>query len=152
MNWKKAAINIGHSKLAVYFIIVMLMTNLDALIDAILHPEIEYWDEEHVIMGGTAGILISVIIYLFHRYTRKLELAYKKIASLEKVLPICSQCKKIRLPGKDPHIQNAWQNIDEYITNNTHSIFSHGICPDCQKKLYNDYLGSGSDELPSIER
>lgn len=48
----------------------------------------------------------------------------------EKVLPICSHCKKIR------NTKGQWEQIDTYITNHTGILFSHSICPDCLRKLY----------------
>jgi hypothetical protein len=45
-------------------------------------------------------------------------------------LRICANCKKIR--GSD----DKWVTIEEYITEYSEAEFSHGICPECAKKLY----------------
>ncbi len=45
-------------------------------------------------------------------------------------LPICSSCKKIR------DEENRWIEIENYVRSRTEAQFSHGICPDCIKKLY----------------
>lgn len=45
------------------------------------------------------------------------------------ILPICSYCKKIR--GSD----NAWHRLETYIHEHTGVDFTHGICPDCIKKV-----------------
>jgi PAS domain S-box-containing protein len=56
-------------KIAFFILAVSLMGNLNALVDAVLHPEIPYFDEEHLIVGGvaalfTATLLISLVIYI----------------------------------------------------------------------------------------
>ena len=59
-----------------------------------------------------------------------LKAALDNIKVLKELLPICSQCKKIR------DDDGYWQQIETYISKNTDTYFSHGICPDCCKKLY----------------
>jgi phosphoserine phosphatase RsbU/P len=59
----------------------------------------------------------------------ELEEAMGRIMKLEKLLPICSYCKKIR-DGKD-----EWQQLETYITNRSAISFSHGVCPECYKTI-----------------
>lgn len=54
-----------------------------------------------------------------------LERASIQIRSLEKLLPICSYCKKIRAD------KNYWQEVEGYISEHTDTMFSHSICPEC---------------------
>jgi CheY-like chemotaxis protein len=54
-----------------------------------------------------------------------LEAAAQKISSLEKLLPICSYCKKVRAD------KDYWQEVEVYISAHTDTMFSHSICPDC---------------------
>lgn len=54
-----------------------------------------------------------------------LEAAAAKITTLEKLLPICSYCKKVR-SDKD-----YWQEVEVYISEHTDTMFSHSICPGC---------------------
>jgi PAS domain S-box-containing protein len=56
-------------KIVFFILAVSLMGNLNALVDAVLHPGIPYFDEEHLIVGGvavlfTAALLISLEIYI----------------------------------------------------------------------------------------
>jgi len=55
-------------------------------------------------------------------YTRQVE-------QLESFLPICSYCKKIR------DDQQYWQQIEAYIETRTGTQFTHGICPDCYRRV-----------------
>jgi PAS domain-containing protein len=51
------------------------------------------------------------------------------------ILPICSSCKRIR------DEQGNWQQIEGYVASHTGADFSHGLCPDCLKRLYPEYHG-----------
>jgi FixJ family two-component response regulator len=61
---------------------------------------------------------------------KKLENSLAHIKTLRGLLPICSYCKNIR------DDKGYWQQIEIYITENSEADFSHGICPDCMRKLY----------------
>ena len=65
---------------------------------------------------------------------RELEEALAQVKQLRGLLPICSYCKKIR--GD----QNYWQRVEEYVTEHTEARFSHGICPDCWRKVVGPQL------------
>ncbi|MDP2172350.1 MAG: response regulator [Candidatus Cloacimonadaceae bacterium] len=73
------------------------------------------------------------------RQRQALEAAADKIKSLEKLLPICSYCKKVR------NDQNYWQDVEVYISAHTEAMFSHSICPGC----YQLYVKPQIDELKS---
>ncbi len=63
----------------------------------------------------------------------KLQDALDNIKKLSGLLPICSSCKKIR------DDKGYWNQIEKYIAEHSEAEFSHGICPDCVKKLYPKY-------------
>ncbi|MGB5748130.1 MAG: hypothetical protein WBM69_14195 [Desulfobacterales bacterium] len=123
-------------QLFIYILIIILMSNLSALVDAFLHPEIPYFDTEHLIVGGVTGLVSSILLGSLIFYTRRLEKALKRIHKIESFLPICANCKKIRIPNLDPNNKESWQSIESYITEKTATLFSHGICPECATALY----------------
>ncbi len=59
--------------------------------------------------------------------------AMGNISTLRGLLPICAACKKIR------DDKGYWRQIEVYIAEHTEADFSHGICPDCARKLYGKY-------------
>ena len=61
---------------------------------------------------------------------RELREALSKVKLLSGFIPICASCKKIRDDS------GYWQQIEAYIRDHSEAEFSHGICPDCVKKLY----------------
>jgi hypothetical protein len=68
---------------------------------------------------------------------KELQEALLHIKRLEGFLPICSGCKKIRKEGADATEQNSWTPFEAYIREKTDAEFTHGLCPECLKKLYN---------------
>lgn len=61
---------------------------------------------------------------------RELQKALSEIKTLQGIVPICSNCKKIR----DDH--GFWQQVESYISKHSHASFSHAICPECEKAYY----------------
>jgi hypothetical protein len=76
-----------------------------------------------MIMGGLISITSK-------RTENDLLSAKEEIKSLRDFLPICANCKKIR------DDQGYWQQVENYIAEQTGAELTHGICPDCMKKLY----------------
>ena len=60
----------------------------------------------------------------------ELKNALDQVKQLSGLLPICASCKKI----KDD--KGYWRQIESYIRDHSEAEFSHGICPECAKKLY----------------
>lgn len=65
---------------------------------------------------------------------KELQQAMSEIKMLSGLLPICSSCKKIR------DDQGYWNQIESYIQDHSEAEFSHGLCPECAKRLYPEYL------------
>lgn len=133
-------ITLGKNKtvqIIIFAVIIIFMSNLNALVDAVLHPEIPYFDAEHLIVGGVTGLVSIILLGILTLYVRYLNKALSK--TLESILPICANCKRIRTPGANPEKMNSWQPIESYITAKTTAEFTHGICPEYAAKLYPDF-------------
>lgn len=83
------------------------------------------WSEA-VIEGSYIIVLCAFTIYLSFRFL-------KEIKFLEGFLPICSFCKKIR-KGND------WVQLEQYMSDHSEVIFSHGLCPECLEKNYGSIM------------
>ncbi len=66
------------------------------------------------------------------RLIKDLQEALGKVKVLSGMLPICISCKKIR------DDKGYWNQIEVYIRDHSETEFTHGICPECFKKLYPD--------------
>ena len=67
------------------------------------------------------------------RLIAELQKALTVVKTLGGLLPICASCKKIR------DDQGYWQQVEVYIRDHTDAEFSHGICPDCMRRLYPEF-------------
>ncbi|WP_243286557.1 PAS domain S-box protein [Geothrix terrae] len=63
------------------------------------------------------------------RLIQDLTHALADVKQLSGMLPICSNCKKVR----DDH--GYWSQIETYLSEHTEATFTHGVCPDCAQKF-----------------
>jgi HAMP domain-containing protein len=61
---------------------------------------------------------------------KELQVSLEKVKLLSGLLPICASCKKIR------DDKGYWFEIESYIRDHSEANFSHGVCPECAKRLY----------------
>jgi PAS domain S-box-containing protein len=84
--------------------------------------------------GKLIGVLCSAIdITSLKETIANLQQALDEVQMLKGLLPICASCKRIRDEG------GTWQIMEKYIQEHSEAEFSHGICPECMRKLYADY-------------
>ena len=89
---------------------------------------------ENIVSQVTTAILFYRATLEKEELLQKLQTADKNIKKLSGLIPICSNCKKIRDDS------GYWNQVEKYITEHTDAVFTHGICPDCMKKLYPEYV------------
>lgn len=73
----------------------------------------------------------------------QLQDALAKVKTLSGLVPICASCKKIR------DDKGYWNQIESYIEKHSTAEFSHGICPECARKLYPQLYDEEDDGKPS---
>jgi hypothetical protein len=73
-----------------------------------------------MLLGASADALAAL------RRTRQLT---GQIETLQSLLPVCAWCKKVR------NDSGYWYQIEKYITANSRTKITHGICPECEAKL-----------------
>ncbi len=81
---------------------------------------------------GCVMIMGGLIALNAQRMENELASADQNIQTLAPLVPICSACKKIR------DDKGYWEAVEIYMHKKTHDRFTHGICPECAKKLYPD--------------
>ena len=120
----------------IYYDISSRKENLDKLV---IHSNT-------TLLAIAAILLITTIVVLFkssridiqrkevekerEKLIGELQDALAQVKTLRGLLPICANCKKIR------DEKGYWNQIESYISQHSEADFSHGICPDCLKKLY----------------
>jgi PAS domain S-box-containing protein len=70
------------------------------------------------------------------RLLAELQATLAEVRTLQKILPICSYCRKIR------DDESYWHSVENYISRHTSSEFSHGICPSCMASEVDSELRS----------
>lgn len=95
-----------------------------------------FWFFMIVVVGtiGTGFGLYRIRVWQLLKRERELKIkvdeALTKIKILGGLIPICASCKKIR------DDKGYWDQLEGYIQTHSEARFSHGICPDCAKRLY----------------
>jgi YesN/AraC family two-component response regulator len=63
----------------------------------------------------------------------KLQEALENVKKLSGLIPICSNCKRIR------DDKGYWNQIEIYISEHSDALFTHGLCDECTKTMYPQY-------------
>jgi PAS domain S-box-containing protein len=81
-----------------------------------------------IVITDAAGAVVRMVGTSHDITDRKLAEAQVKV--LEGILPICSNCKRIRSD------QGDWEAVESYVRDRSNAEFSHGLCPDCARKTW----------------
>ncbi|MBI5873171.1 MAG: hypothetical protein HZB36_03400 [Candidatus Omnitrophica bacterium] len=84
---------------------------------------------------GLSGVAVSQVKKnrkALEEANQQLSQALAQTKELRGMLPICASCKKIR------DDKGYWNRIESYIQGHSKALFTHGICPECIKRLYPD--------------
>lgn len=66
---------------------------------------------------------------LLKEKNKELRIVLDEIRALKGLIPICSWCKNIR------NDDGYWEKVEEYVERVSAAEFTHGVCPECSKKL-----------------
>lgn len=73
---------------------------------------------------------------MLEQKNEELKKTLEELKTLKGLLPICSNCKKIRDDG------GYWQTLEKYIMQHSDATFTHSLCNECMVKLYPDVAES----------
>jgi GAF domain-containing protein len=71
------------------------------------------------------------------------EAAQSEVATLQKMLPMCAWCRKVR------DDESFWSNVEHYLMTHSNLRFTHGICPVCAEGLIEEIGARRSPVLPA---
>lgn len=83
-----------------------------------------------LIYSTSIVIIVGLVVLNYQRTELELRSARSEVKTLRGIIPICASCKKIR------DDEGYWNAVDSYLHLHTEAEFSHGLCPDCSRKLY----------------
>lgn len=105
-------------------------------VDMRVDPIADRWGEVAGRLVVTRDITIRKVLEgERERLIAELKTALSEVRTLEELLPICASCKKVR------DDKGYWSQIDVYLQARAAVEFTHGICPDCDAKLYGYLTG-----------
>ena len=111
---------------------VILLTSLDGtnnLVEGLDAGADDYIKKPFNIEELRARLNVGTRILNLQENLRKrveeLEEAMTNVKRLQRLLPICSYCKKIR------DDQGDWQALEKYIQERSDATFTHGVCQTC---------------------
>ena len=97
-----------------------------------------YWNEMddfvYGVFNASVRIVVLLIVVRLADLARQTAELGRRMTVLEGILPMCASCRKIR------NTEGAYEPLETYISKHTETQFSHGICPDCMKKLYPEHI------------
>jgi hypothetical protein len=113
--WAYADKLAGHSYSSTYFFVWNTLVRLTAFIAI-----------------GFSIRKIFLLLKAEKENSQQLKSALAELRVLESFLSICCVCKKIR------NEDGQWQQLESYISTHSDTTFSHGYCPECAKKAFED--------------
>jgi hypothetical protein len=111
------------------FLIVVVLTWSDAIFDL-----------AHVVLGlphrefdiNRTSIITVVLIFLWMFSAYKIYLVVSRLSYLESFLHVCAWCRKIE------H-NDRWLSLEAHFAQKTGGVVSHGICPECSRKMLHQF-------------
>ncbi len=85
--------------------------------------KLNHWLELNVYPSGTGGLSLY-----FTDITNRKKAPHSN--ALSGLLPMCANCKRIR------DREGRWEMVEVYIQEHADVEFTHGMCPDCIRRLY----------------
>ena len=93
-----------------------------------LISEVETAKERVEVYAARLEIQVTQRTRQLEEKVSELEAALAMVKKLEGIIPICGICKKIR------NDEESWEQLEQYISEHSEALFSHGLCPDCFEK------------------
>ncbi len=88
------------------------------------------WYEGSMIPLVRGGRTTAVAIVT--RNVTERQLAEQELDMLRSLLPVCAWCKKVRTEDGE------WQPLEAYLENTSQSRITHGMCPECEQKVFGE--------------
>lgn len=132
---------------AIYIIILTSMDRAEDLLKGFEAGADDYltkpFNQEELYARLKVGVRIVELQNNLAERVKELEESLSRVTQLQGLLPICSYCKKIR------NDKNYWERVEDYLSEHSKARFSHGICPKCYEKYFEEKNDSAGEENPA---
>lgn len=101
-------------------------------------PTLLVWVWNFLMRMVVQSSFVWLLDRLIHDAERQRKLASELRAALDHVnqlrdlIPICAWCKRVRNDA------GYWQHVDQYLQERDLATFTHGICPECERKTFDE--------------
>ncbi len=99
-------------------------------------PAHEGFVQTFVLSSGLTALLLGVALGVSFLLYRQIHRLRETVETLERFLPICARCKKIRV--REEGVPEHWVAVEEYFEKRQNVAFTHGLCDECLERLYPD--------------
>jgi K+-sensing histidine kinase KdpD len=69
------------------------------------------------------------------RLVEELRTANARIRTLSDMLPVCPDCRRVRVGDSD----TAWKTVESYLAETPELHMSHALCPDCASRHFPEF-------------
>jgi hypothetical protein len=107
------------------FLIVVVLTWSDAIFD-LAHAILGLPHRAEDLNRTAITTVVLVLLWMFSAY--KIYLVVSRLSYLESFLHVCAWCRKIEY-------NDRWLSLEAHFAQKTGGKVSHGICPECSKKV-----------------
>jgi len=98
-----------------------------------LNPAVDEADRAanliEIFLFAFVGVGITWLAQQLRPAARQAEDALEQVRTLTGLLPICAWCKKIQNEA------GQWQQLEQYISQRSSAEFTHGLCPQCARRV-----------------
>ena len=93
------------------------------------------WDQTDSLYLLAVNTIIRMAALLIIAYlVNRTAIQSRRVHLLEGLLKICSSCKRIQ------NEKGEYESVEKYISGHSAVQFSHGLCVECVRKLYPEYV------------
>ena len=111
----------GRQKTEYVYVIILVPPGME-----FCFQEAESADVDDVLLLPVKSDILRARLRVAERMLR----LYEELDRLRGLIPICAYCKKIRQE------QGLWEQMEAYITEHSHALFTHTICPECAQREF----------------
>jgi len=85
----------------------------------------------------TAVIIVMAVITVGHTYVQQKQI-------IRGLLTVCAGCRKIRLDDE------MWEQLDQYISDHSLALISHGLCPACFEQMQKEIVEMAKNDVKPV--
>jgi hypothetical protein len=107
-------------------------------------PQFLFGGDRHLNDWRDSAMATLVIVYVWAIVFGLTFRLVQRLQNLEDMLRVCAWCRKIGF-------HNKWLKMEEYFDEGFHMHTTHGMCPDCLRKVQDDTVEIKKRELEAAE-